>query len=86
MENITAFFKNREDMDRAASALREQGAIDIQLYSAGQTELGELPGASAALGMSSAEEHHDHHILQVVVESSRFRQAEDTLARFGGQR
>ncbi|MBE1443875.1 hypothetical protein [Paenibacillus sp. OAS669] len=86
MENLTAFFKNNSEMNQAAAALREQGVIDIQQYSMDHapTSLGITP----LLQSSLAEEAHDdefRYVLQVVVESSRYRQAEDTLARYGAR-
>lgn len=73
-------------MDQAAGALREQGAIDIQLHSADQGELDSMTNSHTSLGISIDEKTNESYVLQVVVESSRSRQAEDTLARFGGQR
>ncbi|MFD0682316.1 MULTISPECIES: hypothetical protein [unclassified Paenibacillus] len=82
MENITAVFNNWTEMDRAATVLREQGAIDIRLTANSDT-------ANEAESMmpnltSSTLEAGAGFIMQVVVESSRFRQAEDTISRFGG--
>ncbi|WP_028550633.1 hypothetical protein [Paenibacillus sp. UNC451MF] len=86
MENITAFFKNSSDMNQAAAALREQGAIDIQLHTDDNSATSLV--APSLLHSSMMEEYqgNEHsYILQVVVESSRYRQAVDTLAQFGGQ-
>ncbi|MCS7463086.1 hypothetical protein N0M98_23450 [Paenibacillus doosanensis] len=86
MENITAFFKNRSNLDEAAHTLREQGAIDIRIHP--DSEAGSsaylTPLTQSALTEDESANGHGY-VLQVVVESSRSRQAEDTLAKFGGQ-
>ncbi|NOU94736.1 hypothetical protein GC093_16130 [Paenibacillus sp. LMG 31456] len=82
MENITAFFKNWAEMDQAATALREQGAIDIVLAENSDTTNGAesmIPNLT-----SSTQETGSGFTMQVIVESSRFRQAGDIIARFGG--
>ncbi|WP_282938646.1 hypothetical protein [Paenibacillus sp. RC67] len=86
MENITAFFKNSSDMNLAAEALREQGAIDIQLHSGENAASDSLSMLSLLQSSQENNEEIFGYVMQVVVESSRYRQAEDTLASFGGQR
>ncbi|MCZ8517628.1 hypothetical protein O9H85_35965 [Paenibacillus filicis] len=77
MENITALFRTRGDMEQAAAVLREQGAVDIAMYGAPVNAEG--AGAATASTRDAAA-----CTLQVVVESSRFRQAEDTIMKYGG--
>lgn len=92
MENITATFNSWTDVERASAALREQGAIDIQVESGAASDLS--PGAlglelSLQQGLTEAQPDwsggEQSYTLQVIVESSRSRQAADTIARYGGQ-
>ncbi|MDF2960347.1 MAG: hypothetical protein K0S39_2082 [Paenibacillus sp.] len=69
-------------MDQAAAALREQGAIDIKLETSNDTAGGAEAMVPELTG--STQETAAGFVMQVVVETSRFRQAEDTIAKFGG--
>ncbi|CAG7654080.1 hypothetical protein ACFQI7_32220 [Paenibacillus allorhizosphaerae] len=84
MENITASFYNREDMERATEALRQQGAVDIKLdfRSEHSMETVQLLQATEATKYASGSENAC--IMNVVVESSRLHLAHDLIARFGG--
>jgi hypothetical protein len=83
MENITATFSDWGQMETAAAMLREQGAIDV-LLSSGQDPYGAAESIVPDFS-NSIEQSHNGFQMQVVVESSRYRQAADTIARFGGQ-
>jgi hypothetical protein len=84
MENITAKFNSQTEMESAAHMLREQGVIDINLQSreAEQTNMAESMEPSMTNGTIDSA---SGFVMQVVVESSRYRQVEDTIARCGGQ-
>ena len=69
--NLIASFTDMRHMTRAAWALREQGAIDIRMGAP----------AVAASGMYFPTVPYS---LQVYVERSRCRLAEDTIVKFGG--
>ncbi|OXM84548.1 hypothetical protein [Paenibacillus rigui] len=89
METITATFRNYPEMQQAAAALREQGAIDIYVEPrAAAAYPVEEPSLSQGLMEPSPLENESEtaFTLQVLVESSRSRQAEDTIAKHGGQR
>ena len=96
MENIRATFSNLEEMEAAAAMLREQGVIDINLQSQGTAEANQggnagvdaldLMSSSLTNGIGDDEASvGTGFIMEVVVESSRFRKVEDTIARCGGQ-
>ncbi|MEK8128969.1 hypothetical protein WMW72_13780 [Paenibacillus filicis] len=83
MESLTVYFDNQRDLEHAAQALREQGAVNVK------GDAAEVTGDSdadmtAALQASAAGTAPEVHMLQIVVESSRLRQAEDTISRYGG--
>lgn len=93
MENITATFRSWTDIERVSAALREQGAINIHVESAGTASYSssDSPGLEASLqqGLTASQpdwsSEEPSYTLQVIVESSRSRQAADTIARYGGQ-
>ncbi|MEX2461639.1 MAG: hypothetical protein WD469_10165 [Paenibacillaceae bacterium] len=68
--NLTAAFKNKTDLDLAATALRQQGVLDLRIHNV-------LENREAAEDFT--------YSLDVFVEKSRWRQAEDTIIRHGGQ-
>ncbi|WP_088834827.1 hypothetical protein [Paenibacillus tyrfis] len=84
MENFTASFRSEHDLQQAIDALRKQGVIDLQI------EPGVEPHQPMPISLLGGELSHlsiaesPGCLLQVVVESSRIRQAEDTVTRFGG--
>ncbi|MDO3681187.1 hypothetical protein [Paenibacillus ehimensis] len=85
MENFTAAFRSDHDLQQAVDALRKQGVIDLQIEPGVEPH---QPMPTSLLGgglshLSTAES--PGCLLQIVVESSRIRQAEDTVTRFGGQ-
>jgi hypothetical protein len=67
---LTAAFKKKTDLDLAATALREQGVLDLRIHNVIENK-------------ESTE--NCTYSLDVFVEKSRWRQAEDTLIRHGGQ-
>ncbi|WP_159888084.1 hypothetical protein [Paenibacillus puerhi] len=85
MENLTAYFDNQSDLELAAAALREQGAVDIKTAAADSPDNGFMDGQPHSLQAGALEHSAPLNRLQVVVESSRRRQAEDTIAHWGGK-
>ncbi|MCZ8524066.1 MULTISPECIES: hypothetical protein [Paenibacillus] len=86
MENITAFFRNGTDMEQAAEALRKQGVVDLQLEAEdGRAGIFASSPAYAMAGGDPNTGSRTSFAMQILVESSRRRQAEDTVALFGGQ-
>lgn len=83
MENIIAVFPNLNDMEQAAEALRRQGAINLKLEPAAPAPESSLP--VMALSGVRSESMEACGRLQVLVESSRRRQAMDTISRYGGE-
>jgi hypothetical protein len=68
--NLTAAFKKKADLDLAATALRQQGVLDLRIHNV----------------IENREATEDFpYSLDVFVEKSRWRQAEDTIIRHGGQ-
>jgi len=88
MENIRATFNNLEEMETAAAMLREQGVIDIKLQSEAINGVNTLESMQSSLTNGIGDDEASSVsgcIMEVVVESSRFRKVEDTIARCGGQ-
>ncbi|MBP1153283.1 MULTISPECIES: hypothetical protein [unclassified Paenibacillus] len=83
MENIIAAFPNRSDMEHAAEALRKQGVINLKLEPAAPAPVSDLPVMTLNEVRSASMEACGK--LQVLVESSRRRQAMDTISRYGGE-
>ncbi len=83
MESLMASFGSQADMESAIRLLKEQGVIDINMQ-AGELAAGN--GAESAIPSLSnaASEPAAGFMMQIVVESSRLRQTEDTIARCGG--
>ncbi|QGQ99843.1 hypothetical protein EHS13_35750 [Paenibacillus psychroresistens] len=67
---LTAAFKKKTDLDLAAKALRKQGVLDLRIHNVIENK--ESSGTTT-------------YSMDVFVEKSRWRQAEDTLIRHGGQ-
>jgi hypothetical protein len=67
---LTAAFKKKADLDLAAIDLRKQGVLDLRIYN-----LVDHIDTSEEISYS----------LDVFVEKSRCRQAEDTIMRHGGK-
>ena len=93
MENITATFRSWTDIEQVSAALREQGAINIHVESDGTASYSSSDSlgleASLQQGLTASQPdwngEEPSYTLQVIVESSRSRQAADTIARYGGQ-
>lgn len=82
MENIIAAFRNRHDMEQAAKALLKQGVINLKLEQTAPNPENQLPVMTIFEEIGTSIDAAVK--LQVVVESSRRRQAEDTISRYGG--
>jgi hypothetical protein len=67
---LTAAFKKKTDLDLAATALRNQGVLDLRIHNIIENK-------------ESSE--NTTYSMDVFVEKSRWRQAEDTLIQHGGQ-
>ncbi|KZE78817.1 hypothetical protein [Paenibacillus elgii] len=84
MENFTATFRSEHDLQQAIDALRKQGVVDLQIEP-GVEPHQPMPVSLLGGGLSHLSiAESPACLLQVVVESSRIRQAEDTVTRFGG--
>jgi hypothetical protein len=89
--NLTAAFKKKDDLDSAAKALRTQGVLDLRIHHPKpRQQAAQAPQAAQAAQahdtielMEAGEEYV--YSLDVFVEKSRWRQAEDTIIRHGGQ-
>jgi hypothetical protein len=81
--NLTAAFKKKTDLDLAADALRKQGVLDLRIHP--KKRILSIPAqiTSDDKLIEMAEEYI--YSLDVFVEKSRWRQAEDTIIRHGGQ-
>lgn len=87
-KTISASFRSLQDLEHAAHALRKQGAIDIRvgIRPAQLLHQDSLMINSQQLGNSHAEMAEDWtYTFDVYVEPSRSRQAEDTIAQYGGR-
>jgi hypothetical protein len=82
---VRATFKRRLDMQKAAAALKRQGAIDVRLDGeAGSTLPDDVEFAADGLESAVGNGTCELQALWVSVEKSRYRQAEDTIAACGG--
>jgi hypothetical protein len=82
-KNITATFKKMNDLELAAEELRKQGVLDLRFDDSNPIKIDyQSNNLIEALGDSLLGESY---ALQVSVEKSRYRQAEDTIAKFGGE-
>ncbi|KPV57919.1 hypothetical protein QJ48_19285 [Paenibacillus sp. A3] len=85
MENFTAAFRSEHDLQQAVDALRKQGVVDLQIEPGAAEPHQPMPMSLLGGGLSHLSiAESPGGLLQVVVESSRIRQAEDTVTRFGG--
>ncbi|MGG1519001.1 hypothetical protein ABE504_26560 [Paenibacillus oryzisoli] len=83
--NVAAAFTQEDQLMRATEALKEQGVLSLQsgayqghAETALTNEWQPTSGAEPAPAAAS-------YVLHVYVEKSRYRQAEDTLLKYGGQ-
>jgi hypothetical protein len=67
---LTAAFKKKADLELAASALRKQGVLDLRIYNL----IDHIEAAEDII-----------YSLDVFVEKSRWRQAEDIIIQHGGK-
>lgn len=91
--NLYAAFKKKDDLDAAAKALRKQGVLDLRIHQpkprqqaaqAPQTTQAQPVDNEDTIELMEAGEEYLYS-LDVFVEKSRWRQAEDTIIRHGGQ-
>ncbi|NRF90217.1 hypothetical protein HQN89_04095 [Paenibacillus frigoriresistens] len=81
--NLAATFQTRDNLEQAAEVLKLQGVLDIKF------DNGFMPNSDQqadtfiqSVGSLAAE---PSFALKVSVEKSRYRQAEDTIIKYGGQ-
>lgn len=72
-KNLLASFSDMVQLEQAVGALRSQGALDIRVQT-GSKEEAQLTSGSGRPAF----------YVNVYVERSRYRQAEDTILRYGG--
>jgi hypothetical protein len=82
--NLTAAFKKKSDLDLAATALRQQGVLDLRIHHAEKLKPTPIVSKESLIDPVEAAEEFLYS-LDVFVEKSRWRQAEDTIIRHGGQ-
>lgn len=82
--NLEATFTDRSTMEKTAEILRSQGVLDIKFNYGGEPQAGDLPG-SLVQSLDSYSAAEPSYALTVSVEKSRYRQAEDTIMKYGGQ-
>lgn len=84
-KNLTAMFKRVDDLEQAADALRKQGVLELRFDETVPIKV-DYQSDTLIQSMENALQSSDQaYALQVSVEKSRYRQAEDTIAKFGGQ-
>ncbi|MDF2647398.1 MAG: hypothetical protein K0Q73_3203 [Paenibacillus sp.] len=81
--NLAATFQNRDNLEQAAEVLKLQGVLDIKF------DNGIVPSSDqqADSFIQSVDSYaaEPSFALMVSVEKSRYRQAEDTIIKYGGQ-
>ncbi|MEC0226773.1 hypothetical protein [Paenibacillus alba] len=81
--NLEAKFFDRFNMEKTAEILRSQGVLDIRFTTENES--------NTPYSTDSYVQSMDHdaaepiYSLRVSVEKSRYRQAEDTIIKYGGQ-
>ncbi|MBD0382229.1 hypothetical protein [Paenibacillus sedimenti] len=82
-KNLTATFHNVDNLEQAAEQLKQQGVLYIQ-FNNHSSLLVEYQSESMVQSMEHAAASPSYE-LRVCVQKSRYRQAEDTITKFGGQ-
>ncbi|UJF33338.1 hypothetical protein [Paenibacillus hexagrammi] len=81
-KSLTATFTNVENLEQAADELRQQGVLDLKFDNNASFK---IDFQAHSLVQSTQDIVSDHaYTLEVTVEKSRYRQAEDTLVKHGG--
>jgi hypothetical protein len=84
--NLIAAFKKKSDLDLAATALRRQGVLDLRIHYSEKNKFKPAHIVSNENLIDPVEAAEEYlYSLDVFVEKSRWRQAEDTIIRHGGQ-
>jgi hypothetical protein len=83
--NLEATFTDRYNMEKTAEVLRTQGVIDIK-FNHGSEPNAVDPAGSFVQSMDDSYEAEpsSYFALTVSVQKSRYRQAEDTIIKYGG--
>ena len=81
--NLAATFQNRDNLEQAAEVLKLQGVLDIK-FDNGFAPNSDQHGDSFIQSVDSFAAEPSF-ALMVSVEKSRYRQAEDTIIKYGGQ-
>jgi len=82
-KNLTATFKSVDDLEHAADELRRQGVLDIRIDAAAPIKVDYQ--ADTLVQTLEAPVMDGSFGLAVCVEKSRYRQAEDTIVKYGGE-
>lgn len=82
-KNLSATFKRVDDLEHAADELRRQGVLNIRFDDRAAFKV----DYQSDTFIQSAGDYlsNNPYALQVSVEMSRYRQAEDTITKYGGE-
>ncbi|NEW07296.1 hypothetical protein GK047_14915 [Paenibacillus sp. SYP-B3998] len=80
--NLTATFHNVDNLEQAAEQLKRQGVLDIRFDN--NNFIVEFQSDSFVQNLESSIASLSYG-LEVCVQKSRYREAEDTITKFGGQ-
>lgn len=81
--NLAATFQNRDNLEQAAEVLKLQGVLDIK-FDNGVVPSSDQQDDSFIQSVDSFAAEPSFSLM-VSVEKSRYRQAEDTIIKYGGQ-
>lgn len=81
--NLAATFQNRDNLEQAAEILKLQGVLDIK-FDNGVVPSSDQQADSFIQSVDSFAAEPSFSLM-VSVEKSRYRQAEDTIIKYGGQ-
>ncbi|MEW9699592.1 hypothetical protein [Paenibacillus sp. SI8] len=82
-KSLTATFHNVDNLEQAAEQLKRQGVLDIKFNNIGPLV---VDYQSDSLLQSLGDPYTaTSYSLEVCVQKSRYREAEDTITKFGGQ-
>lgn len=82
-KHVHATFRNLDDLEQATDALRRQGVLDLRFDGATPFKV-EYQADNVIESLFESAADSIYH-LQVAVQKSRSRQAEDTITQFGGE-
>lgn len=83
-KNLTATFNHVDNLEQAAAELKRQGVLDLKFDQSRSIQV-DYQSDHLVQSLIDNSSSDDCYALEVSVELSRYRQAEDTLIKYGGR-